>query len=66
MLMNIAFSAGDLIAIDGICLDRLPKQRSALREPGVSCDLPPQRGGLGSLSGGAVRIAAETMSGVRT
>jgi hypothetical protein len=33
-----------------ICLDRLLKQRSALRKPDSSFDFPPPRGGLRSLS----------------
>jgi hypothetical protein len=60
--MNIAFSAGIFKAMEGICLDRLVKQRSALRKPGVPFDFPPQRGGLRSLSGGADCIAAENTS----
>jgi len=50
----------------GICLDRLLKQRSALRKPDFSFDFPPQRGGFRSLSGGAVCIAAEITSEIRT
>jgi len=60
--MNIVSSTGNLIAIEGIWLDRLPKQRSALRKPDVLFDVPPQRGGLRSLSGGAVCHAAEVTS----
>jgi hypothetical protein len=37
----------------GICLDRLLKQRSALRIPDSSVDFPPPRGGLRILSGAA-------------
>ena len=47
--MNIVSSAGIFIALAGICLDRLPKRRSALQKPDSSCDLPPQRGSLGRL-----------------
>ena len=35
--------------MEGVCLDRLPKQRSALPQQGILLDIPPQRGGLGSL-----------------
>jgi hypothetical protein len=52
--------------MDGVCLDRLVKQRAALRKTCISLDFPPQRGGLTSLSGGAVCFAAETMSDLRT
>ena len=44
----------------GICLDRLLKQRSALRKPDFSFDFPPLRGGLGSLSVAADCIASES------
>jgi hypothetical protein len=44
------------------CLDRLLKQRSALPKPGNPFDFPPQRGGLRSLSVGAVCLAAEIVS----
>jgi len=47
------------------CL-RLLQQRFALRKPGVPFDFPPQRGGLRSLSGGAVCNAAENTSAFRT
>jgi hypothetical protein len=60
MLMNTVFSAGDSIAIDGICLDRLPKQRSALPKPDLPFDFPPPRGGLRSLSVGADCRATES------
>jgi hypothetical protein len=50
----------------GICLDRLLKQRPALRKLGNPLDFPPQRGGLRSLSDGAACIAAEITSGIRT
>jgi hypothetical protein len=33
--MNIISSARNLIAMAGICLDRLLKQRSALRKPDI-------------------------------
>jgi hypothetical protein len=44
----------------GIRLDRLLKQRSALQKPDFSFDIPPQRGGLGSLSVGADCLATES------
>jgi len=50
--MNITTSAKIFIAMERICLDRLLKQRSALRKPGMPFDFPPQRGGLWSLSVG--------------
>jgi hypothetical protein len=55
------------IAMAGICLDRLLKQRSALRRPGNPFDFPPRlRGGLRSLSVAAVCLAAEIASFLRT
>jgi len=60
--MNIVSSAKNSIAIAGICLDRLLKQRSALRRLDISFDFPPQRGGIRSLSLRAVGIAAEITS----
>ena len=44
-------SSGNLLWMTGLRLNRLPKQRSALRKPGLSFDFPPQRGGLGSFVG---------------
>jgi hypothetical protein len=41
-------------------LDRLLKQRSALRKPDFFFDLPPPRGGLRSLSVGAVCHATKS------
>ena len=32
--------------MDGICLDRLLKQRLALRKTCIPLDCPPQRGGI--------------------
>jgi hypothetical protein len=44
-----------------ICgLDRLLKQRFALRKPDFSFDFSPPRGGLGSLSVGADCLAAKS------
>jgi len=57
--MNIVSSAGIFIAMAGICLDRLLKQRSALQKPDFPFDFPPPRGGLRSLSVGADYIATE-------
>jgi hypothetical protein len=50
--MNITTSAKIFIAMERISLDRLLKQRSALRKPGMPFDFPPQRGGLRILSVG--------------
>jgi len=51
-------SSGDFIEMAEICLDRLLKQRFALRKPKISFDFPPQRGGLRSWSDAAVCLAA--------
>jgi hypothetical protein len=64
--MNTESSAGSSFAMEGVSLDRLLKQRSALRKLGVPFDLPPQRGEFRSLSGGAVCIAAEIPNSFRT
>jgi len=64
--MSIVSSAKIFIAMAGICFDRLLKQRSALRKLGIPFDLPPRRGGLRSLSVGAICIAAEISSSFRT
>jgi hypothetical protein len=48
--MNAISSSGNLIGMTGIFLDRLLKQRSALRKPDFSFDFPPPSGGLRSLS----------------
>jgi hypothetical protein len=58
--MNIVSSAGILIAMAGICLDRLLKRRSALQKPDFSFDIPPLGGGLRSLSVGADCIATDS------
>jgi hypothetical protein len=58
--MNIVSSAGISIAMAGVCLDRLLKQRSALRKPDFSFDFPPLRGGLRSLSVEADCIATKS------
>jgi hypothetical protein len=58
--MNIVSLAGIFIAMAGICLDRLLKQRSALQKLGFSFDTPPPRGGLRSLSVGADCLATES------
>ena len=64
--MNIVSSAKIFMAMEGICLDRLLNQRFALRIPGIPLDFPPQRGGLRSLSVGAVCFAAAIASSFRT
>jgi hypothetical protein len=48
------------------CLDRLLKQRYALHESDILFDFPPQRGGLRSLSVGAVCLAPEITDSFRT
>jgi hypothetical protein len=61
--MNLIFSTREFVAIAGTGLNRLLKQRSALRKRGHRfSDLPPQRGGLRILSGGAVFLAAKILS----
>jgi hypothetical protein len=60
LLMNIVSSAGIFVAMAGICLDRLLKQRSALQKPDSPFDSPPPRGGLRSLSVGADCLATES------
>jgi hypothetical protein len=52
-------SSGIFNRVAVICLDRLPKQRSALRKPDLSFAVPPLGGGLGSLSVGADCLAAK-------
>ena len=66
MQKNIPSLAKNFIALDGICLDRLLKQRPALPQLRIPLDFPPQRGELRSLSGGAACIAAEFTSKLRT
>jgi len=44
----------------GICLDRLLKQRSALRKLDFFFDLPPPRGGFRSLSVAADYLATKS------
>jgi hypothetical protein len=63
--MNIVPPSKIFIALERICLDRLLKQRFALRRPGNPFDFSPQRGGLRSLSVGAVCVAAEITSSLR-
>jgi hypothetical protein len=60
--MNIVSPVRNFVAVAGICFDRLLKQRGALRKPCILLDHPPQRGGLRSLSGEAVCLAAEFTS----
>jgi len=53
----------NFIGIAKTGLDRLLRQRSALRKRGHRfSDLPPQRGGLRILSGGAVFLATKIFS----
>jgi hypothetical protein len=56
--MKTKSSSGNFNGMTGICLDRLLKQRFALRKPEFSFDFPPQRGGLRSLSVEAACLAA--------
>jgi hypothetical protein len=51
LLMNTLSSSRNLTWMAGILLDRLLKQRSALRKPDFSFDLPPPCDGLRSRSG---------------
>jgi hypothetical protein len=64
--MNIVSSARIFIAMEGICLDRLLKQRFALHKPDFFFYFPPPCGGLRSLSVGADCIAADIASSFRT
>jgi len=58
--MNAISTSEISIWFTGICFGRLLKQRSALRKPDVSFDLPPPRGGLRSLSVGVGCIATKS------
>jgi hypothetical protein len=58
--MNTLSSSGNFIGMAEIRLDRLPKQRSALRKPDFFFGFPPRRGGLRSLSVGADCIATQS------
>jgi hypothetical protein len=58
--MNTLSSSGNFIGLAGVCLDRLLKQRSALRKPDFSFDFPPPCGGLRSLSVGADCLATKS------
>jgi hypothetical protein len=58
--MNAISTSENFILMAGICLDRLPRQRSALQNPDFFFDLPPPRGGLRSLSVGAGCIATKS------
>jgi hypothetical protein len=57
--MNTTSSSGNFVEMAGICLDRLLKQRSALRKPYLLFDFPPPCGGLRSLSVGADCLATK-------
>jgi hypothetical protein len=66
-LANVTVSSsGNFLGIAAIHLDRLLKQRIALRKRTIPFALPPQRGGLRNLSGRAVSLAAETAYDLRT
>jgi hypothetical protein len=58
--MNTISSSGNFMGMAGICLDRLLKQRFALRKPDFSFDFPPPRGGLRSLSVAADCLATKS------
>jgi hypothetical protein len=60
--MNTISSSENFIGMTGICLDRLLKQRSALRKLDFSFDLPPPRDGLRILSVGAGCSAAKSQA----
>jgi hypothetical protein len=64
--MKIVPPSKIFIAMERICLDRLLKQRFALHRSDNPFDAPPQRGGLRSLSVGAVCVAAERTISLRT
>jgi hypothetical protein len=59
-------SSGNFPGMTAIRLNRLPKQRSALRKPDLSFNFPPPCGGLGSLSLRAACIATELSNAFRT
>jgi hypothetical protein len=48
-----------LVALDGVCLDRLLKPRFARRRSKMFSDLPPPCGGIRSLSGGEDGLATD-------
>jgi len=52
-------SSENFLDMAAVCLDRLLKQRSALRKPDFSSDFPPRRGALRNLSVGADYIATK-------
>jgi hypothetical protein len=58
--MNTVSSSGNFLWLAGICLDRLLKQRSALRKPDFFFAFPPPRGGLRSLSVAADCLATKS------
>jgi hypothetical protein len=64
--MNIATLSNGFMPMQGFCLDRLLKQRSALRESSSPSVLPPQRGGIRSLSDRAVCFATAITNLFRT
>jgi hypothetical protein len=64
--MDAMSPSGNFNGMTGICLDRILKQRSALRKPDFTFDFPPLRGGLRSLSVAAVCLATEITESCRT
>jgi hypothetical protein len=50
----------NFLVLDRAGLDRLLNQRSAPPMTGIPLDLPPQRGGTGSFSVGAVGLATKS------
>jgi hypothetical protein len=63
--MNIATLTNAFLPMQGFCLDRLLKQRSALRRSSAPSDLPPPCGGIRSLSGGEDGLAADVTNSFR-
>jgi len=58
--MEAMSPSGNFNGMTGICLDRLLKQRSALRKPDFSFGFPPRRGGLRNLSVAAGCLATKS------
>jgi hypothetical protein len=58
--MKTISSSGSFMGLAEGCLDRLLKQRSALRKPDFSFKFPPSRDGLRSLPVGADYIATRS------
>jgi len=64
--MNPVSYSGNMIWMLGICLNRLLNSAPRCKNQVFSFDSAPPRGGLRSLSGGAVGIVAETTYEFRT